>query len=314
MKKALKIIGIILGSLIGLLLLGALFISFRGIPTYQAEQIKLKVEPSPERVQNGLNLASMLCMSCHKGDDGKLSGKKIMDTPPKFGVSYAPNITQDPVHGIGDWTDGEIVYFLRTGIKPDGSFAPFMPRIALMADEDIYSIVAFLRSDHSTVQPSAAIQPPCEFTFFTKFLAQAFIKPLPMPAAAIPQPDTTNELEVGAYLVNARIGCFSCHSADFATLNELEPEKSEGYLGGGNPLLNERGETVISANLTMDKETGLGNWTEEQFIHAVKWSKKPDGGNYEYPMLPYNGLTDKEVKAVWAYLKTVPVLSQPEIK
>lgn len=308
MKKALKITGILLGTILGLILLGALFISFRGIPTYEPEPLKLTVESSPERVQNGLKLASMLCMTCHRGDDGKLSGQKILDTPPKFGISYAPNITQHPVHGIGDWADGEIVYFLRTGIKPDGSFAPFMPRMALMADEDLYSIVAFLKSDHPAVQPSEVIQPPCDFTFLTKFLTNAFIKPLPMPKQEISRPDTADQLAVGKYIVNARMGCYSCHSSDFATLNELEPEKSEGYLAGGNPLLNEKGETVISPNLTMDPETGLGNWTEEQFIDAVKWSKRPEGGNYEYPMIPYNGLTDKEVKAIWAYLKTVPVV------
>ena len=83
MKKALKIIGIILGSIVALILLGALFISARGVPSYEPEQLKLTVESSPERVQRGLQLASMLCMQCHRGADGKLSGQKMLDTPPQ---------------------------------------------------------------------------------------------------------------------------------------------------------------------------------------------------------------------------------------
>lgn len=314
MKKALKIIGIILGSIVALLLIAALFISIRGIPTYDPGKLTLKVESSPERVQQGLKLASMLCMHCHRGDNGKLSGHKVADMPPQFGVSYSANITQHPDAGIGNWTDGELVYFLRTGVKPDGSFAPFMPRFALMADEDLYSIISFLRSDHFSVQPVAQKQPPNEYTFFAKFLAQFAFVPAPLPQAPILPPDTNDIIVLGKYVLQGQMTCYPCHSKDFATVNEVEPEKSEGYLGGGNALLDMEGNTVISANLTMDKETGLGNWTEEQFFNAVKWGKRRDGGNYAYPMMPYNGLTDKEVKAVWAYLNTVPVLKKPEPK
>ncbi len=314
MKKALKIVGIILGSIIGLLLLAALFISIRGVPKYEPTKLSLEVESTPERVQQGLKLASMLCMHCHRGENGKLSGQKIADMPPQFGVSYSSNITQHPETGIGKWTDGEIVSFLRTGVKPDGTFAPFMPRIALMADEDLYSIIAFLRSDHPTVQAVDKKTAPNEYTFFTKFLAQFAFKPAPMPTAVITAPDTNDMVALGKYVVQGQMSCYACHSKDFATVNEVEPEKSEGYLGGGNALLDLDGNTVISANLTMDKETGLGKWTEEQFFNAVKWGQRREGGSYTYPMNPYNGLTDREVKAIWAYLKTVPVLKKPETR
>ena len=314
MKKALKIIGIVVGSIVALLLIAVLFINFRGVPTYEAQQLKLTVESSPERVQHGLKLASMLCMHCHRGADGKLSGQKVADTPPIFGESYSANITQHPTAGIGNWSDGELVYFIRTGIKPDGSFAPFMPRMALMADEDLNSIIAFLRSDHPSVQPSEVASIPQKYSLFAKFLANVAFKPAPLPEKVIEAPDTTDMVALGKYIVQGQMACFACHSKDFATVNEVEPEKSEGYLGGGNALLNMDGEVVLSANLTMDKETGLGNWTEEQFVNAVRWGKRPEGGSYAYPMLPYNGLTEKEVKSIWTYLKTVPVLKKPEPK
>jgi cytochrome c2 len=313
MKKALKIIGILMGSVIALILIGALFISARGIPSYEPEQLKLKVVSSPERVEQGLRLASMLCMHCHKGPDGKLDGRKVEDTPPQFGISYAANITQHPTAGIGDWTDGELVYFLRTGIKPDGSFAPFMPRLPKMSDEDLYSIVAFLHSDHPSVQPSEKPSKESEFTFFSKFLATVAMKPAPLPEGEVVAPDSTDPVARGKYIIDGQMACFACHSADFATNNEVEPNLSVGYLGGGNALLNLEGEVVISSNLTMHEASGLGTWTEEEFVDAVKWGKKPDGsGTYAYPMLPYTALPESDVRAIWAYLQTVPVLAQPE--
>ena len=66
-----------------------------------------------------------------------------MDEIKQFGVIYSKNITKDPEHGIGKWTDGELLYLLRTGIKPDGRFLPVMAKLQKMSDEDIQSIVAF---------------------------------------------------------------------------------------------------------------------------------------------------------------------------
>jgi mono/diheme cytochrome c family protein len=109
-------------------------------------------------------------------------------------------------------------------------------------------------------------------------------------------------------LANGLFACFACHSADFKTMNTQVPELSGGFYGGGNPMLNYDGELVPSANLTMDKETGLGNWTKEQFREATKYGKNPKGGPLYYPMFPHTTLTDGEVDAMWAYLQTVPVL------
>ena len=74
-------------------------------------------------------------------------------------------------------------------------------------------------------------------------------------------------------------------------------------------MLDLEGKEIVSQNLTMDKETGIGNWTEEQFITAVKTGMRPDKSLFNYPMMPFASLTDKEVKAVWAYLNTLPVIN-----
>ena len=70
---------------------------------------------------------------------------------------------------------------------------------------------------------------------------------------------------------------------------------------------------VLSANLTMDRETGLGNWTEEEFIMALRFGRKPDGSTVQPPMTPAPIITDEEASAIWAYLQTVPVIKNPGI-
>jgi mono/diheme cytochrome c family protein len=93
----------------------------------------------------------------------------------------------------------------------------------------------------------------------------------------------------------------------------LNPEQSGGFFGGGNPLLDFDGNTIPSKNLTPDKETGIGKWTEEQFVETLKTGRRPNGKMIRYPMIPYAILTDKEMKAIYAYLKTIPPIKN-EVK
>ena len=95
------------------------------------------------------------------------------DMPPQFGVAYSLNITQHPQKGIGSWTDGEIAYLLRTGIARDGRYTPpWMVKLPRASDEEIASIIAFLRSDDPLVQASDVEDIPSRPTFFAKFLCR----------------------------------------------------------------------------------------------------------------------------------------------
>lgn len=124
----------------------------------------------------------------------------------------------------------------------------------------------------------------------------------PIPCSLIASFDTNNLVALDEYIVNKQFACFACHSKDFKTMNELEPTKSEGYCGGGNPMLNMKGEVVYSTNITFD-ETGIANYTDDEFLQAVKYGKKNNGEMVRYPMAPHTQLTDTEVKAIYAYLK-----------
>jgi mono/diheme cytochrome c family protein len=308
MRRALKILGFTLLAILLLVGATAAYIAASALPSYPPGQVQLTVDVTPERVARGRRTADMLCVACHLDvDTGKLSGRRMPDLPPQFGIAYSANITKDRETGIGAWTDGEIAYLLRTGIKRDGSYAPpWMVKLPNLADEDLKDVIAFLRSDDPLVAPAQHKPPPSEPSFFTKFLCRVAFKPLPWPEQPIPRPDSSDQVAVGRYLVNAHAQCFACHSADFATNDDLHPEKSPGYLGGGNAMPDLIGRKVMTSNLTFDETTGLGEWSEDDFVRALRFSVRPDRSVLVYPMVPYPELTDGETRAIYAYLRTVP--------
>lgn len=308
MKKAVRYLLIVIG-IIAILVGGfAAFVAIRGIPHYTAEQFDLTVTSTPERIERGRQLSTMLCNDCHMDPNtGKLTGRKMSEVS-QFGDVYSRNITKDPEYGIGKWTDGQIAYLLRTGVKPDGRFLPIMAKLSKMSDEDLQSVIAFLRSDNNWVQADNTRHPDSKYSFLTKFLTTIkAIQPMPFPHQPVPEPDTTNQVKWGEYVSLYRVECYTCHSRDFATDDFITPEKSKGFFGGGNEFKMPDGSKMYSLNLTMDDETGIGKWTEEEFVRAVKTGIVPNGQPaLRSPMKPYADLTDGEAKAVYAYLKTVP--------
>jgi cytochrome c1 len=187
-----------------------------------------------------------------------------------------------------------------------------MPKFPLLSDEDLYSVIAFLKSDHPLVEPSDLEQPESTPSFFGKFLLRTGLEPLPYPEEAVLAPPVSDKTAYGRYLAVGKYDCFSCHSASFAKLDPLQPENSKGFFGGGNVLYDKQMNKVISPNLTMDEETGLGTWTEEGFVTALRFGRKPDGTTFQPPMLPAPRITDEEASAIWNYLQTIPVIHNPE--
>ncbi len=260
-------------------------------------------------VAEGKRLATMVCNQCHQAPSGKLEGKYMADLPSMFGKVWAPNITSHAEYGSGRYSNSELAYLLRTGVKRDGKFAPpWMPKFPHLSDQDLQNVIAYLRSDEPELAPSDVVQPASQPSLLSKFLCRVAFKPLPYPEKTIEAPPISDKVAYGKYLVTAKVDCYGCHSQSFETTNQMEPEKTPGYLGGGNPMPDLEGNIVVTRNLTPDKETGLGNWTEEQFLLALKTGIRPSGPALRYPMTPYTALTDEEAKAIWAYLQTVPAI------
>ena len=308
MKKVVKALLIIILILAVLLTIGYLYISTSEIPSYENQAPDIQISSDSLKIEEGARIASMVCNSCHLSKNQVLEGNYMPDAK-VFGEIFAPNITNHPEFGIGSYTDGELVYLLRTGIKKDGVFTPpYMPKLPHLSDHDMECLISFLRSDHRWVRPSEVQQPESEPSFLTKFLCKVAVKPLPYPQNTIVEPDTSDLVAFGKYLSTAKFDCYSCHSKDFATVDLMVPEKSEGFFGGGNKLYDREGNIVLSPNITMHKEAGIGSWNEDEFHTAMRSGMRPDNTSYKYPMMPFTALTDRELSAIWAYLNAVPVL------
>ena len=310
-KRALRWVAVVLG-LVGAAAGGfAAFVAIRGIPRYTPGNIQLKVDATPQRLARGEKLVRLLCAECHLDPvTRQLTGRRMIDVPPEFGPIVSKNITRDREKGIGGWTDGELAYLVRTGISRDGSYIPpYMAKLPHLADEDLASIIAFLRSDHPLTAP-AAVDPPGRTrpSFLTKFLSRVAFGPLPYPTRPISAPAPDDKVAYGRYLV-FNLECWTCHSADFKTMNVLEPEKTPGFLGGGNPMRDLGGRVVPTANLTPDEQTGIGRWSEADFARVLRRGVRPDGRPILYPMTPMPELSTDDLSAIYAYLRTVPKIA-----
>ena len=127
MKKSFKIVLFSLLGVILLLFILAMYVNFSGIPSYENKAENLVVEITEARITEGARMAAILCLQCHGSTDGVLGGALMSDVE-VFGEIYAANITQHPEFGITDYTDGELAYLMRTGIRKDGQYVPVRDR------------------------------------------------------------------------------------------------------------------------------------------------------------------------------------------
>jgi mono/diheme cytochrome c family protein len=112
-------------------------------------------------------------------------------------------------------------------------------------------------------------------------------------------PEVDELVERGRYVFNAA-GCISCHTQD-------QP------LAGGRAIETPVG-TFYGPNITPDMTHGIGNWTEDDFIQALRQGTSPSGEHY-YPAFPYSSytrMTSEDMSALWAYLKSQPAYAKPD--
>jgi hypothetical protein len=221
------------------------------------------------------------------------------------GTVVAPNITPDKETGIGNWTDGEIIRAIREGVSRDGSaLFPMMPyaNFRHMSDEDVYALVAYLR----TLPPAKNVLPRSQINFPVSM----FIKSVPKPAGQVPPVDGSNQLKYGEYLTKLG-GCGGCHTP----MEKGEPLPGK-WLAGGEIFRTPMG-TVVSANITPDKDTGIGKWSEQDFLNKFYQYRKyvekgsPKIGPESFtlmPWLPFCQLPEEDLKAIFAFLKTQPAV------
>jgi mono/diheme cytochrome c family protein len=111
-------------------------------------------------------------------------------------------------------------------------------------------------------------------------------------------------VERGRYLVNGIAGCGNCHTMQ----GPNGPVQGMDLAGGLE--MKDRFFTAWSSNITPDVETGIGRWTDEQIINGIREGRRPDGSAIGLPMpfRMYRMIADSDVKAMVAYLRTVPAI------
>jgi mono/diheme cytochrome c family protein len=279
------------------------------------------IERTGERLQRGSYLVNqvMLCPACHTSrangnilieperTDAYLGGGNIY-ADKGLGTLWIPNLTPDPDTGLGRWTDDEIMRAIRDGVSADGHFLlPLMPFFSFqhVSDEDARSIVAYLRSIPPYKQPKPREEN--KLGFMQKMLFKVVGVQMHPPAADVVAPPKTDKVAFGHYL--ARLGaCTECHSL---TAKGPLPETDPLYLAGSEQVFEDPalGQTY-PRNLTPDAETGLGNYDAAAIKQALRTGRRLDGKRMAPPMsviIPHlSGLTDEDLDALVAYLKSVP--------
>jgi len=107
----------------------------------------------------------------------------------------------------------------------------------------------------------------------------------------------------GAYLVEGIVACGNCH-----TPRNADATANENLRLAGGFVIEEPEFTAYAPNITQDRETGIGTWSDEEIMRAIREGVRPDGTIMGPPMpVPsYRGMSDSDVRAIVAYLRTVP--------
>lgn len=248
------------------------------------------------------------CVGCHttkkNHDAGRLiSGGRALKTP--FGVFYSPNITPDPKEGLGKWTEADFIEAMRNGKNPAGEhLLPVFPYTSFtkMTDSDMRDLWAYLQTLPAISDPNIPHGAP--FIFRMRFTLGPW-KMINFNAGAFqPDQNQSSEWNRGAYLVNALGHCGECHTPR----NLMGGFKSGMYHAGAAD--GPEGESV--PNITMDSETGIGDWSDDDLDTLLLMGMLPDGdfvGSGMAEVVENTGrLTPQDRKAIITYLRASPAI------
>lgn len=274
----------------------------------------LRVARTPEQVARGSYLAEhvAICTDCHSQRDfSRFSGPVIEGTLGKGGERFgremgfpgtlvAPNITP---YALSDWSDGEIARAITSGVTPEGrSLFPLMnyPAFATMCERDLLSVVSYVRE----LQPVANDPPRSELDFPVNLIVRTMPRPAHNPVAC---PDPEDSVAQGRYLVTLA-SCTHCHTQHDG------PDPIAGMeFAGGVEFPFPDGRVVKSANITPDPDTGIGRWSQDMFVNRFKQYRDasqlhrvgPGDRQTVMPWSQYAGMTDRDLGAIYAYLRTL---------
>jgi mono/diheme cytochrome c family protein len=260
-------------------------------------------------VERGAYLARAAdCLPCHTSKDGKPYagglGFKL-----RVGTIYSTNITSDKDTGIGNYSDQDFLNAMHRGIRRDGArLYPAMPftSYTYMTDADALAIKAYLFS----LPPVRAAAPANTLSFpFNQRWAMMVWSALFNPDTRFePDPARSPEWNRGAYLAEALAHCGECHTPRNLALALDNHKKFAGAVTAG----------WRAFNISSDKTTGLGNWRDEDLVSYLSTGHAPGHGTASGPMgeavdNSLSQFTPEDIRAMVAYLRTVPPTASPDL-
>ena len=251
------------------------------------------------------------CDSCHTDHPRQgafLAGGRRMATP--FGTFLVPNITPDAETGIGDWSPEDFRRAMIEGRAPDGShYYPVFPYrwYTGMSEQDVADLWAYLR----TVPPVPNPVPPHEIPFPLNY------RPLLLgwklfnfdEGGTVFDPEQSEAWNRGAYLVNHLGHCGACHTPK---LLGGVIYRSDLFLAGSVAIPG----PYYAPNITPHDVVGIGEWSAEDVVRAMKQAINPEGLPIRGPMAEYvdsgsSHLSREDLEAMAAYLLSLPTEQGP---
>lgn len=295
MLKLLKVFGCALGGLV-------VIIGMAAGSVYAVSHSKLKkthdvtfrgtnVPAGAEAIARGEHLARTRgCADCHGADMG---GAKVIDDP-AMGRLHGPNLTRGRGGLAADYSEVDFERAIRHGIARDGRGLFLMPSTdyAHFTEQDMGDLIAYLKSVPPVDREPVALKiGPVARVLLTlgkiKLAADAIDHATLRPEVVTP----AVSVGYGRYVA---VSCTGCHGENF----------SGGKIDIGPP------DWPHASNLTPHPSGRLAAWSEADFLAAMRTGKRPDGTTLSEVMpRAFGGMNDTELKAVWAFLRSVPAVA-----
>jgi mono/diheme cytochrome c family protein len=241
------------------------------------------------------------CVACHTAPAGEpFAGGRAFKLP--FGTIYSTNITPDNETGIGQWSDPEFVRAVHRGIGRNGAdLYPAFPytAYALLSTDDVLAIRAYL----STVRPVSLLNTDntLVFPFNQRYMLRAwkllFVPTRPWESSAAHDAAWNR----GSYLAEAFAHCGECHTPRNLMFATKSGRKFAGAIVDG----------WKAYNITSDRETGIGAWSDADIKQYLSSGHAPahgsaGGGMGEAIDLSLRHLSSEDIAALTRYLRTIP--------
>ena len=301
-------VGTIVAIVAAAALLGAGVTSHPAPPVWARPLRPITFSRSPGRLARGRYLVNGVlgCFLCHSDRDPSLPGAHPVAGREGSGHVLAddgktrlvaPNITPDPDTGAGRWTDDMLARAIREGVGHDGR--PLHPQMwcdafQYLSDEDVASVVVYLRS----LRPVRNPLPPTRLAPGRAERIEAMLHPITRP---VPSRDLSTAAARGRYLTDIA-NCQGCHTPWEAPLDP-------GRFAGGNRIQEKIGDaplTAFSRNIT-DDPSGIPYMDDALFIEAIRTGKvRTRSFSPIMRWVAYRNMTDDDLRAIRAYLRTVP--------